>query len=73
MNFYTVRDLRTETKSMFETPDSGNDIIITSNGKPAALMIDIDQENFDPSVFLPSPLEFFSDICYNENEVLDYI
>lgn len=47
MNFYTIRDLRTETKSMFETLDSGNDVIITNNGKPAALMIDIDQDNFE--------------------------
>lgn len=47
MNFYTVRDLRTETKSMFESLDSGNDIIITNNGKPAALMIDIDGDNFE--------------------------
>lgn len=47
MNFYTVRDLRTETKAMFETLDAGNDIIITNNGKPAALMMDIDQDNFE--------------------------
>jgi len=47
MNFYTVRDLRTESKAMFETLDAGNDIVITNNGKPAALMIDIDQDNFE--------------------------
>jgi len=47
MNFYTVRDLRTESKAMFEALDSGSDVVITNNGKPAALMIDIDQENFE--------------------------
>jgi len=32
---------------MFEALNSGNDVIITNNGKPAAMMIGINQDNFE--------------------------
>ena len=47
MDFYSVRDLRTETKKMFDTLSKGEEIIITNNGKPAALMLNISGENFE--------------------------
>ena len=47
MDFYSVRDLRTETKKMFDTLSKGEEIVITNNGKPAALMLDISGENFE--------------------------
>ncbi len=47
MDFYSVRDLRTDSKSMWKSLSEGEEIIITNNGKPAALMIDISQDNFD--------------------------
>ena len=39
MNFYSVRDLRTESKSVWENLASGSEVVITNNGKPSALMI----------------------------------
>ena len=50
MNFYSVRDLRTNTKNMWETLSSGDEIVITNNGKPSALMIDIPDGDFDETV-----------------------
>ena len=50
MNFYSVRDLRTDTKSMWEQLSSGDEIVITNNGKPSALMIDIPEGAFDEVV-----------------------
>ena len=47
MDFYSVRDLRNNTKNLWACLDSGNEVIITNNGKPAALMIDIGEDNFD--------------------------
>ena len=47
MKFYSVRDLRTESKQMWNTLSSGREIIITNNGKPAALMLNIDEDNFE--------------------------
>ena len=50
MNFYSVRDLRTDTKSMWESLSSGDEVVITNNGKPSALMIDIPEGAFDEVV-----------------------
>lgn len=45
MEFYTVHDLQTESAAILESLHEGHDIIITREGHPAALMIDIDQDN----------------------------
>lgn len=50
MNFYSVRDLRTDTKSLWDTLSNGEEVVITNNGKPAALMIDIPADGFDEVV-----------------------
>ncbi|MCD7804220.1 MAG: type II toxin-antitoxin system Phd/YefM family antitoxin [Oscillospiraceae bacterium] len=47
MNFYSVRDLRTESKSMWDNLAKGNEVVITNNGKPAALMMDVSGDNLD--------------------------
>ena len=50
MNFYSIRDFRTESKAIWKTLASGNEIVITNNGKPSALMIDIPEGSFDDVV-----------------------
>lgn len=40
MNFYSVRDLRTDSKSMWADLNSGDEVVLTNNGKPSALIID---------------------------------
>ncbi len=50
MNFYSIRDLRTESKTIWKSLASGNEIVITNNGKPSALMIDIPEGSFDDVV-----------------------
>lgn len=50
MNFYSVRDLRTETKNLWDNLSAGGEVVITNNGKPAALMIDIPAGCFDEVV-----------------------
>lgn len=50
MNFYSVRDLRTESKSMWADLNSGSEVVLTNNGKPSALMIDIPEGKFDEVV-----------------------
>lgn len=47
MNFYTVRDLRTHPRAVWEKLSEKHEIIITNNGKPSALMIEIDDENLE--------------------------
>ncbi|MCD8211775.1 MAG: type II toxin-antitoxin system Phd/YefM family antitoxin [Oscillospiraceae bacterium] len=50
MKFYSTSDLRTGSKSLWQDLSSEEEIVITSNGKPAALMIDISENNFDDTV-----------------------
>ncbi|NLC43069.1 MAG: type II toxin-antitoxin system prevent-host-death family antitoxin [Clostridiales bacterium] len=50
MNFYSIRDLRTNTKNMWNSLANGEEIIITNNGKPAAVMLDVSDDNFEETL-----------------------
>ena len=50
MNFYSIRDLRTESKSMWADLSRGDEVILTNNGRPSAIMIDIHEGSFDEVV-----------------------
>ena len=50
MNFYTARDLRTIPKSIWNSLSEDGEVIITNNGKPSALMLNISENNFDEIV-----------------------
>ncbi len=50
MNFYSIRDLRTESKSMWADLSRGDEVILTNNGRPSAIMIDIPEGSFDEMV-----------------------
>ena len=47
MNFYTVRDLRTHPREVWKKLSETHEVIITNNGKPSALMIEIDDESLE--------------------------
>ena len=47
MNFYSMRDLRTESKNVWSDLSNGAEVILTNNGRPSAIMIDIPEGNFD--------------------------
>jgi hypothetical protein len=47
MNFYTARDLRTIPKTIWNSLSEDGEVIITNNGKPTALMLNISEKDFD--------------------------
>ena len=47
MNFYSIRELRTETKNIYENILQNGEAVITNNGKPSMLVINISEDNFD--------------------------
>ena len=47
MKFYTVRDLQKNSKSVWEDLNKQGEALITNNGKPTALMINITEDNFE--------------------------
>lgn len=50
MNFYTVRDLRTTPKSIWENLSEDGEVIITNNGKPTAILLDITDGSFEETI-----------------------
>ncbi len=50
MNFYTVRDLRTTPKSIWENLSQDGEVIITNNGKPTALMVGLSESDFEETI-----------------------
>ncbi len=47
MKFYSVRDFRNMSKEIWGNLARNGEAVITNNGKPTALMIDISEDNFD--------------------------
>jgi len=50
MNFYSVRDLRTTPKSILDNLSEDGEIIITNNGKPTAILLDISNGSFEETL-----------------------
>lgn len=50
MNFYTVRDLRTTPKTLWDNLASDGEVVITNNGKPTAILFDISDGSFEETL-----------------------
>ncbi|GBR75664.1 prevent-host-death protein [Candidatus Termititenax persephonae] len=50
MNFYTARDLRTIPKNIWGSLADDNEVVITNNGRPTALMLPVSETNFDETL-----------------------
>lgn len=48
MNFYSIRDFRGDTKNICDRiRKTGSEAVITFNGKPSLLVMDITEDNFE--------------------------
>ncbi len=47
MNFYSARDLKTAPKNIWSALSADGEVVITNNGKPTALMLNISEDNFE--------------------------
>lgn len=50
MQFYSVRDLNTSAKEVWQKLSEDGEIVITNNGKPTALMIDVDGADLEETL-----------------------
>ncbi|MBN2858183.1 MAG: type II toxin-antitoxin system Phd/YefM family antitoxin [Candidatus Delongbacteria bacterium] len=50
MKFVSVRDFRTKPKDIWKDLSDENTITITLNGKPVAIMLSTDPENYEKSL-----------------------
>ncbi|GHU79821.1 hypothetical protein AGMMS49992_32240 [Clostridia bacterium] len=47
MTFYSIRDFRNSSKRVWETLDTRQDVLITNNGKPKAIMLPVSEDDFE--------------------------
>ena len=52
MRFVSVRDFRNSTSKIWEQVSNDEEIIVTNNGKPTALLLNITEDNFDETLRL---------------------
>ena len=57
MNFYGIRDLSNNTKSVTSSVSTNKKVIITDNGKPSAIMLSINESNFETILAFVQKLE----------------
>ncbi|MDR1398172.1 MAG: hypothetical protein LBJ14_10655 [Desulfarculales bacterium] len=50
MNFYSARDLRTIPKQIWNDLNADGEVVITNNGKPTALLLNITGDSFEEVV-----------------------
>lgn len=50
MKFITVRDFRIRPSSVWENLEKNNEVVITSNGKPIALLTGVSDMTFDETL-----------------------
>ena len=50
MDFYTVQDMRTTPKSLWDSLAADGSVGITNNGKPTALMLDISDGSLEETL-----------------------
>ena len=50
MNFYSVRDLRTTPKSIWDNLATDGEVVITNNGKPTAVLFDIADGSLEETI-----------------------
>ena len=50
MDFYTVRDMRTTPKLLWASLAADGGVVITNNGKPTALMLDISDGSLEETL-----------------------
>jgi len=47
MKFVTIRDFRNKTAAIRKALSSEHEIVLTSNGRPFAIMADVDEDSFE--------------------------
>jgi antitoxin (DNA-binding transcriptional repressor) of toxin-antitoxin stability system len=47
MQFVTVRDFRSSSREIWDKLGSGEEIVVTNNGKPTALLLNITGDEFE--------------------------
>ena len=58
MSFVSFRELRTSTAKINEMLTDNGKIVVTSNGKPTAVMIQVNESNFEETLSVLNQIKF---------------
>ncbi|MBI5482771.1 MAG: type II toxin-antitoxin system Phd/YefM family antitoxin [Deltaproteobacteria bacterium] len=50
MKFVTVRDLRLKPRELWEKLKAEHEVVLTSNGRPVAILAGVDEDTFEDTV-----------------------
>ena len=62
MDFVTVRDFRTNTSNLWDKLEQSGKIVVTNNGRPTALMINIAGQDFEAILDIINQAEFMRSV-----------
>lgn len=65
MRFYSIHELSNNTETVLSSVAAEHLVVITENGKPSALMIEVSEENFEETL---SILKQMKDMRKNQRE-----
>ncbi|MDR0518878.1 MAG: hypothetical protein LBG82_02315 [Clostridiales Family XIII bacterium] len=50
MDFFTIREMRSGSRKIWDTLNGGDEAVITNNGKPSALMLNVPDGRFEDMI-----------------------
>jgi len=62
MDFVTVRDFRTNTSNLWDKLEQSGKMVVTNNGRPTALMINIAGQDFEAILDIINQAEFMRSV-----------
>jgi prevent-host-death family protein len=56
MKFANIRELKAKTSEMLRTVEKGNTILVTTHGRPTAMLVPVTEEDFEDTLLAHSPV-----------------
>jgi prevent-host-death family protein len=56
MKFTNVRELKAKTSEMLRTVERGNTVLVTTHGKPTAMLVPVTEDNIEDALLAYSPI-----------------
>ena len=55
MKFTSVRELKTKTSEMLRTVEQGNTVLVTTHGRPTAMLVPVTEDDIEDALLAYSP------------------
>ncbi len=55
MKFTNVRELKTKTSAVLKTVEKGNTVLVTTHGRPTAMLVPVSEDDLEDALLAYSP------------------